>query len=122
MAQRPTLITIICILMAIVGILTLIGGVTMLLVDATWAGTIDLSPSLVKAFGAYSAAVGLLTLIVAFLLWTGNKIGWYLAIIVLALNAISSIFQLPTGVVTIIVMVILIWYFFRPNVKEFYGV
>ena len=108
--------------MAIVGILTLIGGITMILVDADWAGTIGLSSSLVKALGVYSAVVGLLTLVVAFLLWTGNKLGWYLAIVVLILNAVSSIFQLPTGALTLVVMIILIWYFFRPNVKEFYGV
>lgn len=124
MAQRPTVLTIICILMAIIGILSLIGGVGMIWLAgaADWAGVIDFSSSIITALGVYSVIVGLLTLVVVFLLWTGNKLGWYLAIILLVLNAIQGIISLPTGILTLIIMAILIWYFFRPNVKEYFGV
>jgi len=110
--------------MAIIGILSLIGGVGMIWLAgaADWAGVIDFSSSIITALGVYSVIVGLLTLVVVFLLWTGNKLGWYLAIILLVLNAIQGIISLPTGILTLIIMAILIWYFFRPNVKEYFGV
>jgi len=124
MAERPTVLSIICILMAIIGILSLIGGIMLVLASGNndWAGMIDISGSLLLALGAFTVFVALLTLVVVFLLWTGNKIGWYLAIVILVLNGVSAILQLPTGILTIVIMVILVWYFFRPNVKQYFGV
>jgi len=129
MAERPTVITIICILVAILGILMLMSGLMFLTVknSADLIGPMsEYSVSLINAIGAGYVIIGLLSLVVAFLLWTGKTIGWYLAIIYLIINAVLSIFSIfvrdYTGVINLIIMGILIWYFFQPHVKKFYSV
>ncbi|MDR0335264.1 MAG: hypothetical protein LBH69_05215 [Methanomassiliicoccaceae archaeon] len=65
--------------------------------------------------------IGILVLASAYMLWKGIKLGWYLALIVLVLTAIEGLLALWGGLLLLIVAVLLIWYFFRPNVRAFFG-
>jgi hypothetical protein len=74
------------------------------------------------AIGVWMIILGLLTLVVVYFLWNGKKIGWYLVMIYLVINAITGIISLPGGILNLLLTIVLIWYFFRPNVREFFGV
>ncbi|MCL1984194.1 MAG: hypothetical protein FWG58_02190 [Methanomassiliicoccaceae archaeon] len=122
MAQRPTFLTIICILIALYGILMLLAGILII------AGGSFLEDNGIDTGGLFTIAggvmliVGIVALIAFFLLKNGNKIGWFLAMIFLILNAISGILAFPAGLLTLVITVLLIWYFLRPNVREFFGI
>jgi len=125
MAQRPTFLSIICILLALFGIVMLLLGVMMLALsgDSIWDEIgVDFGSALMLGMGAGFLLVGLLTMLAVYLLWNGKKIGWYITIILLVINAIMGILAFPAGLLNLLITVVLIWYFFRPNVKEFFGV
>jgi len=129
MAQRPTFLSIICILLALYGVMLLLGGAALAVLGGTGVigdviGTIgyELTDTLIMGIGIAFVIVGVLALLVVFLLWNGNSFGWYLTMVFLVINAVSGIFMLPAGVVQLVITILLIWYFFRPNVKDFFGV
>jgi hypothetical protein len=126
MANRPTFLSIICILLAIYGIIVMIGGIMIVAVGNDGAvqdalKSVGMSSSFFNALGAISIIVGLIALVVAYLLWKGISLGWFLALIFLGINAILGILSFPAGLLILIVTVLLIWYFLRPNVREFFG-
>jgi len=130
MAQRPAFLSLICILLALVGILFLILGVMLVaFANADFLAEFDLDQyfnSLVGigmlSLGAAFIILCVLTLLVSYLLWNGKSIGWYLVMVYLVIVAIVGIFALPVGILNLLITVLLIWYFFRPNVREFFGV
>jgi hypothetical protein len=126
MAGRPTFLSIICILLAIYGVLLIIGGAAILALgdtvkDALADASLEEFAGLFTAIGAIALIIGLLVLVVVYLLWSGIGIGWYLALIFLVINAILGILAFPIGLVTLVITVLLIWYFLRPNVRAFFG-
>jgi len=127
MAQRPTFLSIICILLALLGIIMLVVGAVLVgssdvLKDAFANLGVDVESSFFVAMGAIALIFGLLALLVSYLLWKGNKLGWYLVFVVLILNAIFGILALPAGLVEIVITIFLIWYFLRPKVRAYFGV
>ena len=127
MAQRPTFLSIICILLALLGIIMLVVGAVLVgssdvLKDAFADLGVDVESSFFVAMGAIALIFGLLALLVSYLLWKGNKLGWYLVFVVLILNAIFGILALPAGLVEIVITIFLIWYFLRPKVRAYFGV
>ena len=122
MAQRPSFLTIICILIAIYGILMLLAGVLIIAGGSIIENAGIDTGGLFTAAGGVMIIVGIVALIAFFLLKNGNKIGWFLAMIFLVLNAISGILAFPTGLLTLVITVLLIWYFMRPNVRAFFSV
>lgn len=122
MVQRPTFLSIICILMALYGIFVLIAGVALTAFGFTIAAAFSIGSIPVIGIGVGFIVLGLLTLLVVFLLWSGSSIGWYLAVVYLVINAIFGILSLPVGILSLLITILLIWYFFRPNVKDFFGV
>ena len=130
MSSRPILISIIALLTMIVGILTLIGGVTLafaseqLLIDS---GITD-SLGTVHMLGYISLILGLVMFIVGYLLWTGKRIAWFLAVALFLINIGMAIFNIITGasvssyIITIAVAAIVLFYLFTPKVKAFYSV
>jgi len=129
MAQRPAFLSVMCILLTLIGVLMLIVGVMLAALGGTGAlswiedyiGTV-LVGTFLFAFGIALIVVGLLALLTVYLLWNGNAAGWYLVVVLLAINAISGLFMLPAGVISLLITVLLIIYFFRPNVREFFDV
>jgi lysylphosphatidylglycerol synthetase-like protein (DUF2156 family) len=126
MANRPTFLSIIAILLGIYGFIMLIGGLALILLGEDNAvkdafSTAGIGTNLVTAVGVLTLIIGILVLASAYMLWKGIKLGWYLALIVLVLTAIEGLLALWGGLLLLIVAVLLIWYFFRPNVRAFFG-
>ncbi|MDR0791444.1 MAG: hypothetical protein LBE47_02775 [Methanomassiliicoccaceae archaeon] len=125
MAQRPAFLSIICILLAAVGLVALLVSVTFLIgldMITDLLAKINLLDGFVAA-GYVGIAVGLLAVVVAVLLWKGNKLGWFLVMLYLVLLLIWMVLSLGWyGLIVLIVVVLLIWYFLSANVKAFFGV
>jgi len=130
MAQRPTFLSIICILLALYSVLMLLVGVILVAfgVSGALSGIVDnigleeFAEAFLIGFGIGLILIYLLALLAVYLLWNGKTLGWYLAVIVLVINAIQGIFTLPAGILSLVVTVLLIVYFFRPSVKAFFDV
>jgi uncharacterized membrane protein (DUF2068 family) len=69
-----------------------------------------------------AAVMGILALIDAYGLWIGAGWAWWLTIILSALGIIVGIVSLPGGIISIFIDVLIIYYFTRSYVKEFFGI
>ena len=107
--SRPIGITIIAIIVAILGILSIIGGI-LLLGSSVTAGVIDI-------------ILGILQLILAWGLWTLQRWAFWATVILEVLTIIDGIFAWTTGsagpgiVAIIIAIIILIYLFADRNVR-----
>lgn len=121
-ADRPLLIAIIGILNILGGIFILVGGVLIAI------GTLSLSDMSIDAdiaataIGGFVALIGIIYLLIGYGFWQGWKFIWYLALICWIISAVCGILAFPVGLVWTIITIILIWYLFRPNVKAFFGI
>ncbi|MDR0791581.1 MAG: hypothetical protein LBE47_03470 [Methanomassiliicoccaceae archaeon] len=133
MAQRPTFLSIICILLALLGLLLLAAGALLVSVenmaffkDALAEAGVDEFGGIFTATGAVMIITGLLAIVMVIFLWKGSKIGWFLAVIFLILcliNAIMAFLSVGSlGLVTLLIVIFFLWYFMKPNVREFFGV
>lgn len=117
---RPLGVTILAILNALGGIMTLIGGVAAIGVTST-----GIFASLGIIVGGFTIIIGLFQLIVAWGLWTGKKWAWLLALIFGILGVIFGILGLigggMTGIVSLLINAIIVYYLMRPEVKAFFG-
>jgi uncharacterized membrane protein (DUF2068 family) len=120
------LISIIAILNFLIGLFFLVMGV--LLAMGTVAIT-DLDADLQglgTVGGAVLVIIGILYLVIAGGLWNGWRIMWYLSVIVTAISLILGIASLFTGtfvgIISLIIDILILYYLFRPGVKEFFGI
>ena len=126
--DRPIFISIIAILYFLGGLILVIGGILIALGTIT-ASVASGEPVLGlsgTALGAFAALMGIIYLIVAGGLWNGWGIMWYLGVIISIVSIISSIISIlasgPFGILGIILNLLIIYYLFRPKVKEFFGI
>ena len=140
MAQtiRPIGVSVLAVLVALAGILALIGAVVLGVVAGTmtefiesmiidYGGMVipDVSgffQGMLLVFAVVAAVVGILALIDAYGLWVGAGWAWWLTIILSALGIIGGVLSLPGGIVAIFIDVLIIYYFTRSFVKEFFGI
>jgi len=134
---RPTGVSVLAILAAIGGILVLIGGLILgilagameefieSLIVEYGAGVIpgigEFIEALLLAIAAVAVIFGILYFIAAYGLWIGAGWAWWLTIILSILGIIGGILSLPGGIISIIIDGLIIYYFTRPHVKEFFG-
>ena len=119
--SRPTLITIIAIHYFLVGVLSIISGLVMIVGGAA-VGQLVLG----SMTGAVLIVVGLVNLVIAGGFWNGWKAIWYLAVLFGVLELIICIVGVfsvgPLSLVGLLIEALLLYYMFRPNVKEFFGI
>ena len=138
MVQRPVGISIIAVLAALGGIgffllaalfaaLSTAGSFLQEMIE-TYGATVlpdigSLLTALALAAAGVSAIIGILYLVTAYGLWTGRGWARILAIILLILDIIGGILTITSGIgiVPIIIAAVLLWYFFTPSVKAFFG-
>ena len=84
-------------------------------------GMAEFIEALVLAIAVVLAIFGILYLIAAYGLWIGAGWAWWLTIILSILGIIGGIISLPAGIIPIIIDILIIYYFTRPHVKEFFG-
>jgi lysylphosphatidylglycerol synthetase-like protein (DUF2156 family) len=117
----------------VVAILQILGGVLLVLAGAALAAL----PQLVElplpgfgllfgGFGAFLIVIGILALLVGWGLWAGKGWAWWLTVILQALGIVSSLASLalgdPTAILSLIIAAIILYYFFKPHVKAYFGV
>ncbi len=119
--SRPLLITIIAILYFIAGALMVLGGI-LLTVGGAAVGQLALG----GMTGGVMVVFGLVNLVIAGGFWNGWKAIWYLAVIFGFLSIILCVVGLFTtggvSLVGLIIQALLLYYMFRPNVKEFFEI
>ena len=125
-APRPILITIIAILEFLIGLFLLIGGI-LLIAGVVSAGDID--PELADLGNVASIAmivIGLINLVIAGGFWNGWSIMWYIGLIVNGIGLIVAIYGLiTTGIgsaIPLVIYAVILFYLFRPGVKDFFGI
>jgi uncharacterized membrane protein (DUF2068 family) len=106
--------------------LLVIGGILL------FAGVIssgDLDPELADLGNAGAIVMiifGIINIIIAGGFWNGWTIMWYIGLIVNAIGAAFAIYGIITtgigSVIPLIIYAVIIFYLFRPKVKEFFGV
>jgi len=140
MAQRPIGISVIAVLEALVGIvLFLLAALIGALSTAgsflqSWIETYmttyvpnigDLITAIMLAIAAVFAILGILSLVSAYGLWTGRGWAWYLSVILLVISIILWLLSIPGspagGIIGLIISGLILWYFFRPYVRAFFG-
>ena len=120
--SRPVLITILGILKIVLGVVSIIAGI----IGA--AALADILEAAAPGFGALGGLLGgvmIVTGIIDLLLGIGYMKGWkavwYIALIFYILGIIGGILSFPAGLIMTIIYIILVWYFFRPEVKAWFG-
>jgi uncharacterized membrane protein (DUF2068 family) len=108
--HRPLGVTIIAILLIIAGVISLVGGLILLIV----------------LVGFIFLALGIAYLVMAYGLWKGKGWAWSISLILAGIGVIMGIVyiiqdNLAGGIVSIIINGVIIYYLFRPNVKAFFG-
>lgn len=125
MANRPILITIIGALFLIAAVIYIALGIAGILdmYDISDMGA-DYNTISTSAVGLTALVIGIIYLIVGYGFIMGWKIMWYLAVIFTALGVIVSIpmVLVLVGIVTLIIYALILYYLFRPGVKEFFGI
>ncbi len=126
--NRPLGITIIAVVLSISGILNVVGGLVGMDILS-----IDLGEQAAGAEAAGLGAVigGIITLVVAYGLFATAGWAWLLTVVVMGVRIVLDLWVIvATGlgsalawaaVVNIIVSGIILWYFFRPNVRAAFG-
>ena len=139
MAQktRPIGVAVLAVLVALAGILALVVALVLGILSGTVTEAIESAiidyggmvipdiqgfvEAMLLVIAAVAAVVGILALIDAYGLWVGAGWAWWLTIILSGLGIIGGIISLPGGIVSIAIDALIIYYFTRRYVKEFFG-
>jgi len=131
--ERPFGVTILAILEVIGGILSLAAGAFMLFAAAAFgmmipgempggiSGFVGLMMGLFSVIGIVVITIGLISFIIAYGLWNGRGWAWTLCLIFSIIGIIIGILSLPTGIISLIINILILYYLTRPHVKAFFG-
>lgn len=126
---RPTGITILAILGFIGGILAILGGALFIAVASSGVlSTYGMSmfSGFVSLFGGVILIVGLFAIFVSWGMWSGKGWAWYLAVILYAIGVVFGLLLIIagglTGIVSVLIDLLLLWYMLRPHVKAYFGI
>lgn len=122
--ERPLGVTILAIL-EIISAVVCFGYAA--LISVLW---VDAAGALLGPFGAafavlawviagILAVIGIISLVIAYGLWTGKGWAWLLALIFAIIGLIIGIFSL--NIITIVIDAVILYYLTRPHVKAFFG-
>ena len=108
--HRPLGVTIIAILLIIAGVISLVGGLILLIV----------------LVGFIFLALGIAYLVMAYGLWKGKGWAWTISLILSGIGIIMGIVyiiqdNIAGGIASIIINGVIIYYLYRPNVKAYFG-
>jgi hypothetical protein len=126
--NRPLGITVIAIILAISGVFDIIFGLVSMDILRVDVGEL---PSGAGLSGTGAIISGILTLIVSYGLWVTAGWAWLLAVAVMILRIVIDVWVIVThglgsalggsAIVQLIISAIILWYFFRPNVRAAFG-
>lgn len=130
--MRPTGVTVLSILAGILGILVLLVGIIAAAASAFIADIIEsyapltavpagVISGILAIVGAVAIIIGILHIAVAYGMWIGAGWAWWLTIILSVLGIIGGLLTLPSGIVSLIIYALIVWYFWQPYVKAYFG-
>ncbi len=127
---RPMGVTILAELDALLGALLLLTAVAVLTLGPAMYEYLQtqtmISPQLFAGIMNFLGAGALIGALIAFLiasgLWMGMKWAWYLEFILTGIGLLTGILSLPGGLVGIVIDAVILWYFWQPRVKAYFGV
>ena len=125
--NRPIGVTIIAILVIIGGILGILGGLAGFgLFGSTAADAVAGSETLASVYAGTILVVSIVQLAVGIGLWMLKSWAWTLAVVVVILRVVGDVFSLFFGVaintlITLAIHLVIMWYLFRPEVKQAFG-
>ena len=118
---RPLLVTLIAVVYLLVALVFLataalsLGGIEL---------EIDMSEELLSLFGGSSLILGLFLLVISIGFFRGWSIFWYLGVIVTVISLLLSAATILSGsigsVIPTLVLLIVLLYLFKRNVKDFF--
>ena len=123
---RPTGITILVVLEAIVAALLVLGGLALAVLGPFVSELIPrpmpglITGALISFFGVLLLLFGIAGFIVAWALWTGQGWAWTVAFVLAVVGIIIDLFRLPGGILGILLNGLIAWYLWQPRVKAFY--
>lgn len=126
---RPTGITILVVLEAVVSGLLILGGLALAILgpflgmglsETMGTSMPGLAGFVVTFIGVVLLLIGSAGFVVAWGLWTGRGWAWTLAFVLAVLGIVIDVFRLPMSIVGILINGLIIWYLWQPHVKAFY--
>jgi len=132
-ANRPVLVTIIALLTMLYGIILILLG-TVALIASTLDAVFDIFDVFVDIIGFGLIVAGVIFFIIGYGLWDGWTPMWYIALVIYAISAGAAIVSLASTlikggdavtfsmVIPLIIDILILYYLFRPKVKEFFDV
>ena len=132
--KRPILIALIGFLTLLAAVLILISAAVALFASSSLADITGIDFGSTIGYGGF--LVGIIILIIGLSIWRGWTIAWYIAVIIYILGVLGSIvsiyLMLTTDgatqavatpfIVSLVICLLIVYYLFRPKVKEFFGV
>jgi len=122
MTARPLGITILAILEALVAIVFMIAGFGALAVGGLMGvvGLGGFASLLSYGVGGVLIVIGVLSLIVAWGLWSGLRWAWYVSLALAVLSILIGILLLPGSLLWLTIEAVIVYYLTRPHVKAFF--
>jgi lysylphosphatidylglycerol synthetase-like protein (DUF2156 family) len=124
--QRPTGIAILAILYMIGGVLAVLGGI--LIMAALGVAATSLATNYGGLIAAIGGVIGIVAVIIGLVavglgygLWKGSSWAWTATLILEILGLLAGLAALPTSIVSLLIAALIIYYLFRPNVKQYFG-
>lgn len=121
MSERPSGVTILCILWLLGGLFWITGG----FIGGVLLNTVGLG-TLAATFGVILLVIGIIDLLLGIGCFMAWKWVWLVGIIAVILNILVCLVSLFTGgigsIAGLIVAMIIGWYLFQPKVKAYFGV
>ncbi|MEM2806806.1 MAG: hypothetical protein QXU45_07495 [Candidatus Bathyarchaeia archaeon] len=132
--ERPFGVTVLAIL-EIISALFSLGAGALMLMAAGFIGAImgempgvpevpglgGLVAGMLIAIGVIMVILGLISFFIAYGLWTGKGWAWTLCLVFSIIGLILSILSLPSGIISLIINILILYYLTRPHVKAFFG-
>jgi uncharacterized membrane protein (DUF2068 family) len=124
--SRPTGVTIIAILVALVGVIALLAGAG-LAAASSYIGVAlgrSFAAGFIGIFGGVMIVLGLLYLFLAYGFWNGKGWAWIVGVILMIIGivlGIAMLFISYSSIVSILIDLLILYYLTRPNVKAFFG-
>jgi len=126
---RPTGVTVLAILQVINGVIAIIAGLVFIFMYTFISGVVPhevpqfmgMLSGLFGLIGGLFIFLGVLGFVIAYGYLKGKGWAWTIGLIFAVLGVIGGLISLPSGVITILINGLIIYYLTRPHVKEFFG-
>ena len=125
--QRPTGVTVLSILWFVGAVLLVFGGLLLIAggsaIGAFYGNQIAAQElALFAAAGVVVIIFGLAAALEGWGLWTGRSWAWWVQVVLSALGVLSILSFTADSILDAAISVLVLWYLFKPHVKEFFGV